>query len=640
MGLGAFHRAHQLWYTQHSEADPSDPQWGFASFTGRSPRMSDLLSAQDGLFTLMVRGPESDEPEIIGALSDPRAADDVRRLWELLAAPSTAVVTLTITEAACNLGPELSFDAAEETVAADLETLRAAFAAGSFDTDAVGVPASPAAKLVVGLAARRAAEAGPIAVVSCDNLSANDRAAHHAIQGLAAELDPQLGQWIERSVSFVGTSIDRITPATEDSLLDDVAQATGFADQAPVVTEPFSSWVLQGEFPAGRPEWERAGAVFVEDLEPFERRKLWLLNGAHSLPAYREALLERFENPRIRHNLTQIAGDGLTKLQMRAVPVLKAERSAGRSGEAAARMIAAWTVYVDGRDELSDSRAEQVLEASRSEDRIRARRAPGRAAGRADRGDRADHGSGEGPARPSPSRGSRAPHGNWPRPAQAPAAHRLRRRRLGQQPGLLAVDLLPGRVLAAGPGHRRADLRGHALRRRLQGHPHRVRHRSHEHPHGQVPTPHHGLLRAAGALGRPRVLAGRPARYERRADLGRRHLLPAGVGLLHPGQHPHSAITGINLAAGAAPAAFFLLAAILVQSYPLTDQRPAEILLDLRTRKDTGILPTAARQEMEAARGVAGASPAAAPSSADGADHAEHDGIPPSAPDGQGSGSR
>lgn len=205
--------------------------------------------------------------------------------------------------------------------------------------------------------------------------------------GLAAELDPRLGQWIERSVSFVGTSIDRITPATEDCLLDDVAQATGFADQAPVVSEPFSSWMLQGEFPAGRPEWERAGAVFVEDLEPFERSKLWLLNGAHSLlvyagqlrghetveqaitdevsrqqvlefwdeaahhlttpgldvPASREALLERFENPRI-----------------------------GCSGEAAARMIAAWTVYVDGRDELGDSRAAQVLEVSRSEDRIRA----------------------------------------------------------------------------------------------------------------------------------------------------------------------------------------------------------------------------------------------------------------------------
>lgn len=416
LGLGAFHRAHQIWYTQHAEADPSDPQWGVASFTGRSPRMSDLLSAQDGLFTLMVRGPEHDEPEIIGALSDPRAADDVERLWELMAAESTAVVTLTITEAAYNLGPDLAFDVADGTVAADLESLRAAWSEGAFDTDALGVPASPAAKLVVGLAARRAAGAGPIAVVSCDNLSANDRAAHNAVQGLAEAVDPQLGAWVEDSVSFVGTSIDRITPATEDSLLEDVAEATGFSDQAPVVTEPFSSWVLQGEFPAGRPEWEKAGAVFVSDLEPFERRKLWLLNGAHSLlayagqlrghetveqaitdelcrqqvlefwdeaahhltapgldvPAYREALLERFENPRIRHNLAQIAGDGSTKLQMRAVPVLTAERSAGRSGDAAARMIAAWTVYVDGRDELNDSRTEQVLEASRGEDRIRA----------------------------------------------------------------------------------------------------------------------------------------------------------------------------------------------------------------------------------------------------------------------------
>ena len=103
---------------------------------------------------------------------------------------------------------------------------------------------------------------------------------------------------------------------------------------------------------------------------------------------------------------------------------------------------------------------------------------------------------------------------------------------------------------------------------------------------------------------------------------------------------PDPAITGITLAAGVAPAAFFLLAAILVQSYPLTDQRPAEILLDLRTRKDTGILPTAARQEMEAAHGAAGASPAAAPSSADGADGPQYDGGSSSAPDDQGPAAR
>ncbi len=415
LGLGAFHRAHQLWYTQHSEADPSDPQWGFASFTGRSPRMSDLLGAQDGLFTLMERGPEGDEPEIIGALADPRAADDVDRLWELLVAESTAAVTLTITEAAYNLGPGLSFDASDETVARDLEALRGAWSDGGFDTSGLGVPESPAAKLVVGLSARRAASAGPIAIVSCDNLSGNDAAARSAVQGLAAEVDAQLGAWIEQNVSFVGTSIDRITPATEDSLLDDVAEATGFADQAPVVTEPFRSWVLQGDFPAGRPEWERAGAVFVDDLEPFERRKLWLLNGSHSLmayaaqqrghetvaeaigdetvrgwveafwdeaqrhltapeleiPAYRAALIERFENPRIRHSLAQIAGDGSAKLQMRAVPLLRAEREAGRSGEAAARLIAAWTVFLEGRDSVQDAKADAVLEASRAPDRVR-----------------------------------------------------------------------------------------------------------------------------------------------------------------------------------------------------------------------------------------------------------------------------
>ena len=165
-----------------------------------------------------------------------------------------------------------------------------------------------------------------------------------------------------------------------------MASACGYRDSSPVVAEPFSSWVLSGEFPAGRPRWEDAGALFVDDIEPYENRKLWLLNGAHSLlayagqvrghatvaqaladpacrhaveafwdeaeanlpaegldiPAYRAALLARFGNARIAHHLAQIAMDGTTKLRMRAVPVLRAERAAGRTGAAAALMIAAW----------------------------------------------------------------------------------------------------------------------------------------------------------------------------------------------------------------------------------------------------------------------------------------------------------
>ncbi|GAA2111350.1 mannitol dehydrogenase family protein [Kocuria atrinae] len=418
IGLGAFHRAHQLWYTQHSENDAARPQWSYASFSGRSADLANSLEAQDGLYTLVERGPDSDEYEVINGIVEAHPAENVSRLWELLAAPSTAVLTITVTEAAYNLAEGLAFDAAQSAVAEDLASLKAAFADGAFGLSEVGVPATMAGKVVVGLAERRRQNAGGLAVVSCDNLSANDVAAHNAIQGLAAAVDPELGEWVEENVSFVATSIDRITPRTEDSVLADVARETGYADQVPVVTEPFRSWVLQGEFPAGRPDWEKAGAEFVDDIEPFERRKLWLLNGSHSLmaytgqlrghatvaeaigdpvcrawveefwdeaaqhlttpgldiPGYRDALLDRFSNPRIAHHLAQIAMDGSTKLQMRAVPVLKAERQAGRAGTAAARAIAAWIAYLDGRTEVSDARSELVLEASQkpTDERVRA----------------------------------------------------------------------------------------------------------------------------------------------------------------------------------------------------------------------------------------------------------------------------
>jgi len=173
------------------------------------------------------------------------------------------------------------------------------------------------------------------------------------------------------------------------------------------VTEPFSSWVLSGGFPAGRPAWERAGARFVDDIEPFERRKLWLLNGAHTLlayaatarghatvfdaisdpvcarwvdefwneasahltapgldiDAYRAALLDRFGNARIAHHLAQIGADGSTKLRLRAVPVLRAEREAGRGGGASARLISAWIDWAAETRAPVDSRSADIAAA-------------------------------------------------------------------------------------------------------------------------------------------------------------------------------------------------------------------------------------------------------------------------------------
>ncbi|MFJ8604482.1 mannitol dehydrogenase family protein [Streptomyces shenzhenensis] len=349
LGLGAFHRSHQVWFTAKAH---DGAEWGIAAFTGRRPDAALALAPQDGLFTLVQRAADGDRFEVLPTIAEALDGADTARLNELLAAPTTAIVTLTVTEKV-------------------------------YDDDG---PDTPLGRLVRGLAVRRAAEAGPIAVVSCDNVAGNGEVACAAVERIAHVLDPELAAWVRENVSFVATSVDRITPRTTADDVALVAAACGYRDAAPVVAEPFASWILSGEFPAGRPAWEDAGALFVDDIEPFENRKLWLLNGAHSILAYsgqlrghttvaealadpvcrdameafweeaarhltlpeldvsgyRAALLERFANPRIAHYLDQIAQDGSLKLRMRAVPVLRAERAEGRSGLGAARMIAAW----------------------------------------------------------------------------------------------------------------------------------------------------------------------------------------------------------------------------------------------------------------------------------------------------------
>jgi len=395
LGLGAFHRSHQAWYT-HQAGDAAG--WGIAAFTGRRPDAALALAEQDGLYTVVERGDTGDSFATVSSIVEAVDGADLQRLAALVAAPATAVITLTITEAAYRLRADGSLDTAAADVAADLALL----ASGG------GQPTTPLGRLVLALAARRAAGAGPLAVVCCDNLSNNGTVAHNAVVGMAGAWDAGLAAWIEANASFVSTSVDRITPRTTGADLEAVQAGCGYRDNSPVVAEPFSNWVLSGDFPAGRPRWEDAGAVFVADIEPYENRKLWLLNGAHSLlayagalrghttvaealadplcrdaverfwdeaeanlpagelgiPAYRAALLERFSNARIAHHLAQIAMDGSTKLRMRAVPVLQAERAQGRTGAAAALMIAAWMDHATAADELHDPLAAEIAAAN------------------------------------------------------------------------------------------------------------------------------------------------------------------------------------------------------------------------------------------------------------------------------------
>lgn len=402
LGLGAFHRAHQAWYTANARDGAG---WGIAAFTGRTPDAAEPLAAQGGVYSLIVRDADGDRAELVGSVVEAVPGDEVGRLVELLAAPATAIVTLTITEAGYRTRPDRTPDAGDPLVVADIAALGSGAA-----------PATTLGRLVAGLDARRRAGAGPLAVVPCDNMPDNGAFAADGLVALAAAAGlHETARWIREEVAFVATSVDRITPRTTAEDRDAAERLTGWADAAPVVTEPFSDWVLQGEFPAGRPAWESAGAVFVDDIEPYERRKLWLLNGAHSLLAYaglrtghgtvaqaigdpalrlavaefwdeacrhlpadlepgvyRAALLDRFDNARIEHRLAQIGMDGVAKLRVRAVPVLLAERAAGRSGAGALAAIRAWIDLTMDGVAPQDAAGEAVAAARCSDDPERA----------------------------------------------------------------------------------------------------------------------------------------------------------------------------------------------------------------------------------------------------------------------------
>lgn len=396
LGLGGFHRAHQAWYTDIADVGN---EWGIRAFTGRSSRAAEELAVQDGLYSLIERSGEGDTVTLIDSIADAVDGARVDCLAETLADPATALVTITITEAGYALDAGNRPDLALDSVSADVAWLRANLGASSLDLSSP--PSTVLARLLVGLEARRRSGAGAISIVSCDNLPANGDLTRSALRWLAeyASAFATLA-YLDEHVSFVATSVDRITPKTTRADVDVVRAAAGWHDRAPVVTEPFRDWVLSGGFPAGRPVWERAGARFVDDIEPFERRKLWLLNGAHSLlayaglarghatvaaaigdpgirsrveefwvegsrhlpgeylelDAYRTALLDRFGNARIQHLLEQIGQDGTAKLRVRIAPVLLAERAAGASAEAAVFALGAW-VAVARADRLPLDRA-------------------------------------------------------------------------------------------------------------------------------------------------------------------------------------------------------------------------------------------------------------------------------------------
>lgn len=386
LGIGAFHRAHMAVYVDDLLA--GNPSWGIVGASLRRPDTKAALEPQDGLYTVAVRDASGTKARVIGSILKVLDANTQRsELLDLMASPAIRIVSLTVTEKGyCSAPATGELDPNHPDIIHDLA-----------NPDA---PRSAPGMIVAALAQRRAADIRPFTVMSCDNLPSNGPTTRRIVVRFAELRDPALGAWVAEHVAFPGTMIDRIVPSTTDADRAMVTSLTGLEDAWPIMTEPFTQWVIEDHFPAGRPPFETVGAQVVKDVEPFERMKLRMLNGSHStlaylgylaghqyvsdamadpafvklihdlmteeaiptldmpgvdLAGYRDQLLERFRNPALQHRTWQIAMDGTQKLPQRLLGTIRDRLKADQPITHLALGVAAWMRYVMGIDENGDT---------------------------------------------------------------------------------------------------------------------------------------------------------------------------------------------------------------------------------------------------------------------------------------------
>jgi fructuronate reductase len=351
LGLGAFHRAHQA-FVFDRVLGAGHLGWGVVGVGIHSGAVRDQLAPQDGLYGLLEREGEARNLRVCGAITEVLvAAETPDRVVAAIADPAVKLVTLTLTEK----GYE---------------------------------PGGPAWPILAAALARRQAAGAPLTIASCDNLTNNGARTLAAVLTTAA--DPALADWVRAACAFPSSMVDRITPATTEADLAEIETRLGVRDAAGVVTEPFWQWVIEDRFAGARPPLEAAGVQVVDDVAPFERAKLRLLNAAHStlayvgllggftyvheamgalapvvqrlwdeaaetLPAtpgldigaYRAQLLRRFQNSSLAHRLDQIAQDGSRKLPPRILASLAERTRQGRASPAMMFALAAWLKCVE-----------------------------------------------------------------------------------------------------------------------------------------------------------------------------------------------------------------------------------------------------------------------------------------------------
>ncbi|PHQ81257.1 MAG: mannitol dehydrogenase [Coxiella sp. (in: Bacteria)] len=390
LGVGHFHRAHQAVYTQEAGDD-----WDIIGVSLRRPAVRDCLRAQDFRYHVLEKSADGSTLVPMTVLKDilvaPESPDAV---LAVLADPACKVVTLTITEKGYYFDP-----ASGQLQLTHPDIVR--------DGHHVTAPKTAVGFLVGALQQRYEKGIPPFTVVSCDNLPANGKLLKNSCVQFANSIDRMLADWIAQHVCFPSTMVDRIVPAMTDDDVAEVLRLTGCQDNAVVPCEPFKQWIIEDNFCNERPSWEKSGAFIVPDVTPFEIMKLRLLNASHSalayvgflagyetiyeamqddtliaylnqmmtdeimphlvvpeqagLSVYRDSILERFNNPQIKHKLYQIAMDGSQKIPQRILPSIKACIEAGEDFNGLLRALAAWIQYTGRRDIIvQDPLAEQM----------------------------------------------------------------------------------------------------------------------------------------------------------------------------------------------------------------------------------------------------------------------------------------
>ena len=410
LGVGGFHRAHQAMYLDRV-LRRGDLRWGICG-VGVLPQdvaMRDALAAQDGLYTLVTAAPDGQRrARVIGSIVDYLfAPDDPVAVVDRLAAPSTRIVSLTITEGGYGIDDATgAFAPTDPTTLADL-------------ADPSATPRSALGLLAAGLRARRDAGAVPFTVVSCDNIQGNGDVARAAVLAFTGRRDRELAEWIAGEVAFPSSMVDRITPVTTDADRADVAARFGVDDRWPVCAESFAQWVVEDHFTLGRPPLETVGVQLVADVAAYEAMKLRLLNASHQalghlgllqgavhvdeaagdpamrdllvrymrtearptlppvpgvdLDAYEAELLARFGNAAVGDTLARLVVDASDRIAKFLLPVVRDRLAAGGQIACAALVVAAWTRCLEGRADdggaitVVDRRADQLRTAVAAE---------------------------------------------------------------------------------------------------------------------------------------------------------------------------------------------------------------------------------------------------------------------------------